>query len=85
MPVTNPQRLDPTGTLAADVRAARLPHPAERRRIREAAGVSLREGAAVLHVSAMTFLRWERGDVEPRRTNAVAYAALLTALEDAVG
>lgn len=69
--------------LAALVRGTRLPEPAARRQIREAAGVTLREAAAACGVTPMALLHWERGTVRPRRENAVAYATLLTALRRA--
>jgi DNA-binding transcriptional regulator YiaG len=68
--------------LTANIRAARLPSPAVRRRLREDAGLSLREVARLLEVDVMTVLRWERGS-RPRRANAVRYRALLDALEAA--
>lgn len=70
--------------LAEQVRAARLPDPAERKRIRNAAGVSLREAAAVVPTSPDVLRRWEAGTVTPRRVNAVRYAALLDELSRAV-
>jgi transcriptional regulator with XRE-family HTH domain len=60
-----------------------LPRPSERRRIREKAGLSLREIGAALGVDAVTVLRWERG-AQPRRDRALAYRELLDALEAAV-
>ncbi len=57
--------------------AAQLPSPARRRSIRVSAGVSLRDVAAALGVNPMTVLRWERGDVEPRRNSAIRYRQLL--------
>lgn len=63
--------------LAARVRAARLPAPEERVRIRHAAGVALQEFARTLQVSPMTVSRWERGEAEPRLEQRVAYALLL--------
>jgi DNA-binding XRE family transcriptional regulator len=70
--------------LATLVRDARLPAPAERKRIREAAGVSLRQMAAELGVSPMSTSAWERGEVEPRLDHAAAYGRLLAELESAV-
>jgi predicted DNA-binding transcriptional regulator YafY len=61
----------------------RLPPASERRRIREAAGVSLRQlGAAIPPhgVSAMAVLRWEAG-ATPRDTEHLrAYGRLLEEL-----
>lgn len=63
--------------LAGRVRAARLPEPCERARIRTDAHVTLRDFAQTLGVSQMTMSRWERGEVEPRLEQRVAYARLL--------
>ncbi|MGJ5831420.1 helix-turn-helix domain-containing protein [Streptomyces ossamyceticus] len=63
--------------LAARVRAARLPEPGERAKIRSQAGVTLRDFAQTLGVSQMTMSRWERGEAEPRLEKRVAYALLL--------
>lgn len=68
--------------LVAELRQAQLPPPQRRRAIRERAGVSGREGARVVGVSAMTFLRWESGQIEPRRANAIRYREFLDALQD---
>lgn len=63
--------------LAGRVRAAQLPPPAERARIRQSAGVTLEDFARVLGVSQMTVSRWERAETEPRLGQRVAYARLL--------
>ena len=63
--------------LAGRVRAAQLPPPAERARIRAAAHVTLEHFARVLRVSQMTVSRWERGETEPSLDQRVAYARLL--------
>lgn len=47
------------------------------RRIREAAGISLREAAAALQTNAVTLHRWERGETRPRTDSALAWADLL--------
>jgi len=83
-----PSNLAPAGEveeLVGRIREARLPTPATCRRIREEAGVTLREAGAVLGVHPMTVLRWERGDVPPRRENAIRYRRFLRALEEAIG
>jgi DNA-binding transcriptional regulator YiaG len=65
--------------LLAQVRARRsLPSAAERRRIREEAGVSLRDVAAVLGVSHSLVRHWELGGT-PRKQRA-AYGDLLEEL-----
>jgi DNA-binding transcriptional regulator YiaG len=62
------------------VRARRkLPVAAERRRIREQAGVSQRELAAALGVSWTAIQRWEQG-ARPR-AHAAAYARALEELK----
>lgn len=63
--------------LAARVRAAQLPPPAERARVRQAAGVTLEHFARVLRVSQMTVSRWERGETEPSLDQRIVYARLL--------
>jgi predicted transcriptional regulator len=68
--------------LLSQVRAAQLPTPRERRRIRENAGVSIREAAEAVGVAAMSFWRWETGEVQPTRANAISYRRLLDALEE---
>ena len=73
-----------TSALLERVRtASRLPAPRDRRRIREAAGVTQRELAAALGVGVMAVNRWERGLTRPRGPHAAAYAALLEDLEKA--
>jgi DNA-binding transcriptional regulator YiaG len=42
-----------------------LPTPTERRRLRQHAGLSIREFANVLGVSASAVSRWETGEREP--------------------
>jgi DNA-binding transcriptional regulator YiaG len=74
---------DPAFLLVEELQAAaRLPPPRERRRIRRAAGASLRDIAASVKTTPETVRRWEAG-ATPRRHRAVAYAALLDALEQA--
>lgn len=69
--------------LVATVQASRLPKPAERRRIRERAGLSIRAVADALGVSPSAVLKWELGTAIPRRHHAAAYGALLHALDEA--
>lgn len=66
--------------LVERVRAGRLPPPAERRAIREAAHVTLRELGNALGVHEATAQKWERGTVRPRPTDAIAYRELLDGL-----
>lgn len=63
--------------LARRVRAAQLPPPAERARVRQSAHATLEDFARALSVSQMTVSRWERGETEPRLDQRVAYALLL--------
>lgn len=69
--------LDKSAVLAERVRAAQLPPPEERARIRRASRATLRDFAEVLGVTAMTVHRWETGEVEPRLKQAEAYGRLL--------
>lgn len=65
------------GDLVDQVRKGTLPPPAERRRIRRRAGVSLRSAAEVVGVSRQSILDWERGEVKPLLEHAIAYRELL--------
>jgi DNA-binding transcriptional regulator YiaG len=60
----------------------RLPTPRERRRIREQAGLSLREMAHAIDVSASAVALWETGKRQPRGPRLAAYVILLTRLEE---
>lgn len=70
--------------LVTQVRETRLPEPSHCRRIREAAGVSLRQAASVVGVSPATLMRWESGENRPRLKHATAYRQLLDALREAI-
>jgi DNA-binding XRE family transcriptional regulator len=70
-------------TLAALVRAGQLPSPAERQEIRKKARVSLSRMGQALGVSAVTIVRWERGEGEPTLEHAVAYRRMLDQLRQA--
>lgn len=76
-------RSDRFTVLAKEVREAVLPPARERKRIRQAAGVSIRDAARALGTHPMTLIRWERGE-QPRRENAIAYRHLLDALRGAI-
>lgn len=54
-----------------------LPAPAERRQIREAAGVSLRELAGAIGNSHMAVDRWEKGAAPRNPAHLRAYSRLL--------
>jgi transcriptional regulator with XRE-family HTH domain len=69
--------------LANEVRAAKLPSPATARRIREEAGVSIRDAAKALDVDPITVIRWEHSRTKPRREHARRWRELLDALEGA--
>lgn len=72
------------GSLIDEVRARpKLPPPAERQAIRLKAGVPQDRMARELDVHRVTFLRWERGDRNPRREHLDAYARLLHELDEA--
>lgn len=72
--------------LADLVRAAQLPEPAERRRIRQAAGLSLKRVGEALGVSESAIWHWENGTAGqgPALENAAAYRKLLDELAAAV-
>lgn len=70
------------GTLVERLRAAVLPEPSERRRIREAAGATLRDFGSELGVTAMTVMRWEQGQARPRLDHAIAYRHLLDQISE---
>jgi DNA-binding transcriptional regulator YiaG len=58
-----------------------LPSPAERRRIREQAGVSLRELGMAIGVSHVAITRWEAGAQPASAAHAKAYGRLLEELK----
>jgi DNA-binding transcriptional regulator YiaG len=68
--------------LLEQMRAAQLPRPRDRRRIREDAGLSQAQVATALNVDPMTVSRWERGVTKPRLEQAIAYRSLLDQLEE---
>ncbi|MEV2211400.1 helix-turn-helix transcriptional regulator [Streptomyces sp. NPDC050997] len=57
-----------------------LPPPAERRRLRQAHGLTLDEVAAALQVRRATVSGWEAGKTEPRLPERDAYARMLKQL-----
>ena len=67
-------------SLVERVRATRLPPPAQRRAIRMAVGVTLREIAAEIGVGQLAVSQWERGICEPRTEHAIAYRLVLEQL-----
>lgn len=72
-------------TLAELVRASQLPSIAERKRVRKAADVSLRQVGEALGVSGETVWNWENGKDGPSKENAPRYRALLDQLAEAAG
>jgi DNA-binding transcriptional regulator YiaG len=58
----------------------KLPPAAERQRIRQAAGISLRELAAALGVSHMAVVRWEAGARPADPAHVASYGRLLNEL-----
>ncbi|MER7466173.1 helix-turn-helix transcriptional regulator [Streptomyces sp. NPDC097981] len=59
-----------------------LPHPDERKRLREAAGLSQEQIANALSVRRETVTSWETGRTAPRAPKRAAYARLLEGLAD---
>lgn len=59
-----------------------LPHPDERKRLREAAGLSQDQIAQALSVRRETVTSWETGRTAPRPPKRAAYARLLNGLAD---
>ncbi|MFJ3203690.1 telomere-associated protein Tap [Streptomyces sp. NPDC086989] len=57
-----------------------LPHPDERKRLREAAGLSQEQIAKALSVRRETVTSWETGRTAPRAPKRAAYARLLEGL-----
>ncbi|MGW5697363.1 helix-turn-helix transcriptional regulator, partial [Streptomyces asiaticus] len=57
-----------------------LPAPAERKRLREAAGLSQAEVARALDIRREAVGNWESGRTEPRQPKRAAYARLLKGL-----
>ncbi|MEU9446975.1 helix-turn-helix transcriptional regulator [Streptomyces sp. NPDC048304] len=57
-----------------------LPSPAERRRLREAAGLTQTQIASALETRRETVANWELGKTEPRPPQRAAYARLLEKL-----
>jgi DNA-binding transcriptional regulator YiaG len=74
---------DPIELLTSRLKNSELPEPAECKAIRDRAGVTLSEAAAVINVSPMTLWKWEQGRATPNRNNAILYRRLLEALKKA--
>jgi transcriptional regulator with XRE-family HTH domain len=57
-----------------------LPPPAERRALRERAGLSLRDVASAMGVTGPAVIRWESGQRMPRGRNLPDYLRVLDTL-----
>ncbi|NEE28979.1 helix-turn-helix transcriptional regulator, partial [Streptomyces sp. SID7982] len=66
--------------LLEEVAQEDLPTPAERKRLREAAGLSQAQIAKVLEARREAVGNWETGKTEPRPPKRAAYARLLEGL-----
>ncbi|MEU3773636.1 helix-turn-helix domain-containing protein, partial [Streptomyces sp. NPDC032472] len=64
--------------MTESVEEPRLPSPTERRRLREAVGLTCEEVALAVGVTAATLRAWEAGRLEPRGRKRDQYARLLT-------
>ncbi|MEU9180659.1 helix-turn-helix domain-containing protein [Streptomyces sp. NPDC048550] len=66
--------------MTESVEEPRLPSPKERRRLREAAGLTYEDVATAVGVTVSTVRSWETGRTDPRGRKRQAYAGFLTAL-----
>ena len=64
------------------LRDEKLPPPAERRRLRDAAGATQQDVAEELGVSDAVVSCWERGICKPSKRNRDRYLALLQGFRD---
>lgn len=62
-----------------------LPPTDTRRMLRDAMGLTLKDAASEVGVSARTYLRWEWGDVNPSPRNHRKYQSQLQTWQDAIG
>ena len=82
---TTATRLSPEASrLLHEKRATRLPPPAERRALRDAAGFSLEEMGRALGIAKATAHRWESFAVRLPRERAGAYLALMDAWRELI-
>lgn len=65
--------------------ARRLARSGDARRIRTASGLSLSEVASAISVSPAAVSRWESGQRRPYGRPALAYARLLSSIQEAQG
>jgi transcriptional regulator with XRE-family HTH domain len=76
--------MEATTTLREELAARRdLPPPAERRALREAAGISLETVAREIGVTRQAVGHWEAGDRRPRGANLRRYVEVLRILAGA--
>ncbi|MYW00374.1 helix-turn-helix domain-containing protein [Streptomyces sp. SID3343] len=73
---------DAVDALLEEAALGDLPVPAERARLRKAAGLSQQRVANALGVQRVTVVAWEAGRTEPRPPQRQAYARLLAGLAD---
>ncbi|MFD7667488.1 telomere-associated protein Tap [Streptomyces sp. NPDC059788] len=79
---TEDQLFSAVDALLEHVAQDELPAPAERRRLREAAGLSQTQIATALRTRRETIASWESGQREPRPPQRAAYARLLEKLAE---
>ncbi|MGW0931044.1 telomere-associated protein Tap [Streptomyces sp. NPDC002644] len=79
---TEDQLFSAVDALLEQVAQNDLPAPAERKRLREAAGLSQAQVAAALNTRRETVASWESGRNEPRPPQRAAYARLLERLAE---
>ncbi|MFF9901654.1 helix-turn-helix transcriptional regulator, partial [Streptomyces longispororuber] len=79
MPTEN-ELFSAVDALLEDVAQDDLPSPEERKRLREAAGLSQEQIAKALKSRRETIGNWESGETEPRPPKRAAYARLLEGL-----
>ncbi|MER7988141.1 helix-turn-helix domain-containing protein [Streptomyces noursei] len=74
-------QLDSVEALLEEARLmARMPEPAERLRLREAAGLSRAQVATAVGVGRQTIANWESGETDPQPPGRVKYLRLLEGL-----
>jgi DNA-binding transcriptional regulator YiaG len=71
---------DAVDALLEQVAPAPLPEPAERKRLREAAGLTQEQVARAVDTRREAVGNWEAGRTEPRPPQRAAYARLLAGL-----
>ncbi len=74
--------LDATAIRAKIRTLKALPEPAERRRLRAAAGLSLQDVATAVEVTRATVHRWENGLLVPSQAHISTYLAVLAVIAE---